>query len=154
MNIVGTPCTAVQRSASIAVRTARGSKPAAEYTIVAPCTTQARFDITMPKQWYSGTGTQSRSASLNPVLRPTKYALLTRLRCDSVAPFGSPVVPLVNWILIGSRLLNTGRVAESVGSPCVERSSNSNHPGRRSPPIFATILSAGSRFASSAPGRQ
>ncbi len=32
----------------------------------------------------------------------TAIALLTMLWCVSVAPLGAPVVPLVNWMLIGS----------------------------------------------------
>jgi hypothetical protein len=34
--------------------------------------------------------------------RAEEIALLTMLRCDSVAPLGAPVVPEVNWMLIGS----------------------------------------------------
>ena len=33
---------------------------------------------------------------------PTKYPLFNMLWCDRVAPFGMPVVPLVNWMLIAS----------------------------------------------------
>ena len=56
----------------------------------------------MPKQWYSGTGMHSASASENCMQRPVAIALLTMLWCVSVAPLGAPVVPLVNWMLIGS----------------------------------------------------
>ena len=37
-----------------------GSNPSAGNTIVAPLATQASTPSTMPKQWYSGTGMQSR----------------------------------------------------------------------------------------------
>src|ERR1700730_386128 len=43
-----------------------------------------------------------------PVASPTKNALLIRLRCDSVAPFGNPVVPLVNWIFTASSIWIVG----------------------------------------------
>ena len=33
---------------------------------------------------------------------PTKNPLLRMLWCESVAPLGKPVVPLVYWMLIGS----------------------------------------------------
>ena len=68
----------------------------------APLSTQASTASTMPKQWYSGTGMHSASASLKPIACAMKCALLTMLWCVSVAPFGLPVVPLVNWMLIGS----------------------------------------------------
>ena len=51
MNIVGTPYTAVQRSAAIARSVISGSKPGAGITIVAPWEVQPRLPITMPKQW-------------------------------------------------------------------------------------------------------
>jgi hypothetical protein len=51
MNIVGTPCSAVQRSSATAASVARGSKTGAGITIVAPWVTQARLPRTMPKQW-------------------------------------------------------------------------------------------------------
>ena len=51
MNIVGTPYTAVHRSAAIAFSVASGSKPGAGITIVAPWVVQPRLPITMPKQW-------------------------------------------------------------------------------------------------------
>ena len=51
MNIVGTPYSAVQRSASIVSSTCVGSKASAGMTIVAPCVVQPRLPITMPKQW-------------------------------------------------------------------------------------------------------
>ncbi len=51
MNIVGTPWSAVQRSASTASSAASGSKPSLGNTIAAPWVMQARFPSTMPKQW-------------------------------------------------------------------------------------------------------
>ena len=64
MNIVGTPYSDVQRSVSTARNVASGSNAASGKTIVAPCVVQARLPSTMPKQWYSGTGMQTRSASV------------------------------------------------------------------------------------------
>ena len=50
MNMVGTPCSPVQRSASTASSAATGSKPSDGLTIAAPWVTQARLPSTMPKQ--------------------------------------------------------------------------------------------------------
>ena len=44
----------------------------------------------------------SRSSTPKFIISATKKPLLRILWCVSVAPFGSPVVPLVNWMLIGS----------------------------------------------------
>ena len=79
MNIVGTPCRAVQRSACTAARVARGSKPSPGKTILAPLTTQASTDKTIPKQWYSGTGMARLSASVKRMQVATAQALLTML---------------------------------------------------------------------------
>ena len=64
MNIVGTPNRLVQRSAATARSVAPASKAAAGYTMQAPWLVAARLPITMPKQWYSGTGMQTRSCSV------------------------------------------------------------------------------------------
>jgi len=50
MNIVGTPCRAVHRSACTASSVARGSKPSEGLTMHEPWVTQARLPSTMPKQ--------------------------------------------------------------------------------------------------------
>src|SRR5881628_2070011 len=50
MNIVGTPCNAVQRSSATAASVAAGSNDSPGNTIVAPVDTQASTDKTMPKQ--------------------------------------------------------------------------------------------------------
>ena len=50
MNIVGTPCSAVQRSSETAARTAAGSNISPGNTMVAPVLTQARTARTIPKQ--------------------------------------------------------------------------------------------------------
>ena len=44
----------------------------------------------------------SRSCSVNFIAPPMKKPLLRMLWWVSVAPLGNPVVPLVNWMLIGS----------------------------------------------------
>ena len=51
MNMVGTPCRAVQRSVATVCSTASGSKPSPGYTIAAPWVMAARLPSTMPKQW-------------------------------------------------------------------------------------------------------
>src|SRR5262245_6232658 len=78
------------------------SKPSPGNTIVAPEATQHSTPTTMPKQWYSGTGMHSLSSGDSAIALAQKRALLTMLKCDRVAPFGEPVVPLVNWMLIAS----------------------------------------------------
>ena len=51
MNIVGTPCTAVQCSFSMVFRTSSASNAGEGRTIVDPWVTQARLESTIPKQW-------------------------------------------------------------------------------------------------------
>ncbi len=102
MNIVGTPCRPVHFSACTVSSTVSRSKPSFGYTMAEPCVRHARLPSTMPKQWYSGTGMQSLSAGDSFMHSPMKKPLLRMLRCVSVAPLGKPVVPLVNWMLIGS----------------------------------------------------
>jgi hypothetical protein len=46
-----------------------------------------------------------------------KRALLTMLWWDSVAPFGEPVVPDVNWMLIGSSNWSDASRSASSASP-------------------------------------
>ena len=50
---------------------------------------------------------QTLSASEYPKISPQEKPLLRMLWCDSVAPFGVPVVPEVYWMLIGSSKLRT-----------------------------------------------
>ncbi len=45
---------------------------------------------------------QTRSFGVSCSASPTKNALFRMLWCVSVAPLGAPVVPEVNWMLIGS----------------------------------------------------
>ena len=66
---------AVQRRAALRVTassTLFGSKASPGKTIAAPCVTQPSTPMTMPKQWYSGTGMHRRSASVNVMRRATK----------------------------------------------------------------------------------
>ena len=60
-NIVGTPCSAVQRCFDIELKVSAALKPSPGNTIVAPDAVAHSTPTTMPKQWYSGTGMQSRS---------------------------------------------------------------------------------------------
>ncbi|MNT23778.1 hypothetical protein D3C72_1592130 [compost metagenome] len=50
INMVGTPCRAVQRSSLAACMVASGSKASPGNTMQAPTETQASTDSTMPKQ--------------------------------------------------------------------------------------------------------
>ena len=67
----------------------------------------------MPKQWYSGTGMHSRSASVRRMASPTKKPLFRMLRWVRVAPLGWPVVPLVNWMLMASVARSVGPISAS-----------------------------------------
>ncbi len=102
MNIVGTPYSAVQRSSCTACSVVTGSNAGAGNTTAAPWLNAPSTPITMPKQWYIGTGMHSRSSWPTSITSVTKYPLLRMLWCDSVAPLGKPVVPEVYWMLIGS----------------------------------------------------
>jgi hypothetical protein len=51
MNMVGTPCRAVQRSSLTAAIVAPGSNASPGNTMLAPVDTQASTPSTMPKQW-------------------------------------------------------------------------------------------------------
>ena len=102
MNMVGTPCSAVQRSSLTACSVATGSNDSPGKTMAAPVETQASTASTMPKQWYSGTGMHRLSFSVKFMAWAMKRALFTTLWCVSVAPLGLPVVPLVNWMLMAS----------------------------------------------------
>ena len=62
INIVGTPYSEVQPSACTAARVASGAKVSAGSTMAAPEAMQAMLPITMPKQWYRGTGIQTLRA--------------------------------------------------------------------------------------------
>ena len=53
----------------------------------------------------------SRSSGPKLISSVVKYPLLRMLRCDSVAPFGKPVVPEVYWMLIGSLLSSVAILA-------------------------------------------
>ena len=50
MNMVGTPCSAVQRSSATVSKVANGSNPSPGNTMQAPWVTAARLPNTMPKQ--------------------------------------------------------------------------------------------------------
>ena len=50
-NIVGTPCTAAQRSSASASSVSPASNPSPGNTMVAPQETAVRLPSTMPKQW-------------------------------------------------------------------------------------------------------
>ena len=54
---------------------------------------------------------QSRSSAVNCIAAVTKLALLTMLSWVSVAPFGAPVVPEVNWMLTASPGFSVAEIA-------------------------------------------
>ena len=79
---------------------------------------------------------------------PMKKPLLRMLWCVSVAPLGEPVVPEVNWMLIGSSNCSGARKRRSAAlrSPARRAPSSSKREGagNASPPIWITERSAGS----------
>ena len=64
--------------------------------MAAPWVTQTKLPSTIPKQWYMGTGMQSRSNSVSRMSSATKNALFRMLWWLRVEALGAPVVPLVN----------------------------------------------------------
>src|SRR5579863_5304002 len=80
----------------------------------------------------------NRSSGVSFIASPMKKPLLRMLWCDSVAPLGNPVVPEVNWMLIGSSNCSCGASsairAVSCAVPRAMMSENLNVPGRRLPP--------------------
>ncbi len=101
----------------------------------------------------------SASCSVSRITRAIARALLTTLRCVRVAPFGLPVVPLVNWILMGSVSArpapSTSRPACSRSvRPCASTSSKRSMPAGGASLIDTTARSAGRRAACRAPGAQ
>src|SRR6516165_5895808 len=53
----------------------------------------------------------SLSSGVSRIASPMKKPLLRILWCDRVAPLGKPVVPEVNWMLIGSSNCSFGASA-------------------------------------------
>ena len=83
------------RSRSTACRVASASNCDDGRIRVAPDTTDTIDPITEPKQWYSGTGATMRSVWSAFNISPIPLPLLSRPRCVSITPLGSPVVPEV-----------------------------------------------------------
>ncbi len=112
--------------------------------------------MTMPKQWYSGTGMHSRSSGVRRIASPTKKPLLRMLRWVSVAPLGKPVVPEVNWMLIGSVGDNVGPMLASwltcSGPAHTGTSLKFSMPGVCPSPRRTTQRRCGNCSAASAPG--
>src|SRR5471030_1629281 len=104
---------AVQRSASMAWRTAGALKAAEGSTTAAPVQAAATVPMTQPKQWKSGTGRQMLSASVRRMYSAMNAPLLTMLRCVRTTPLCCPVVPEVYWMFAGS--VAAGSVTMSSG---------------------------------------
>jgi len=72
--------------------------------MAAPCVVQARLPSTMAEAVIKGhrdaDPVRLRVAAALPDEEPVVQDVVW---CDSVAPFGNPVVPLVYWMLIGRR---------------------------------------------------
>ncbi len=96
------------------------------------------------------------SFSVRRIASPTKKPLLRMLRWVSVAPLGLPVVPEVNWMLIGSSAFNVAPSAASrsfsASDGGVSNSPKLDMPGVFSSPRRMTNCSVGSFAAFNAPG--
>jgi hypothetical protein len=71
-----------------------------------------------------------------------------RLRCESVAPFGNPVVPLVNWILTASSIwIVADTVSRRLLPACLPLSKTQSNARQPSgfPAIEIMCRSSGSR---------
>ena len=98
----------------------------------------------------------SRSSGPSFMHSPMKKPLLRMLRCVSVAPLGKPVVPLVNWMLIGSVAFSVFCTAATLGSaasPLASSAEKRRMPGTSAPSPALSIqkvwASCGSRFGPS-----
>ncbi len=134
MNIVGTPCSAVQRSSATALE--RGDRVeglAREHHRRA-----GRHRTPAPPAPCRSSGTAAPGCTASRVSEKSiaiamKRPLLTTLWCVSVAPFGLPVVPLVNWMLIGSsQRAQLARTARGVGAAALEHVGVVEHARRAS----------------------
>lgn len=98
----------------------------------------------------------SRSRSVKRMPSPMKKLLLRMLWWVSVAPFGTPVVPEVNWMLIASSNWSASpmRASEAIASALAGavRSSKLSIPAVFAGPRRTTNSSSGSAAARSLPG--
>ena len=114
--------------------------------------------MTMPKQWYRGTGVHTLSSGVSRIASPTKRPLLRMLRWLSVAPLGAPVVPLVNWMLIASsgRSCAASDARRSIAAvvAAAARPANGRQPAWYSSPSVTTSRRWGSASDASSPGAE
>ena len=93
--------------------------------------------------------------SVSRCASPMKKPLLRMLWWVSVAPLGAPVVPQVNWMLIGSSNCSCGASsatrARSASPPRARTSSKPRKPSL-APPMRMSVRRLGSRAACSSPG--
>ena len=136
MNIVGTPYSEVHRSWSTASSAARGRSRAGTTTRAVRRGRQVAHHH--PEAVVEG----YRHA--HPVVfrvagtLAVKWPLLRMFRCDSVAPFGNPVVPEVYWMLIASSVDSRALARRGVGRPRRASASNDSHsPSERTRPARA-----------------
>ena len=79
------------------------------------------------------------------------------LLCVSVAPLGKPVVPLVNWMLMGSCASSVAATSATAGSSALPRafqSAKRSMPCCSASPSVTTSRNSGRRAARSSPGAQ
>ena len=148
MNIVGTPCSAVQRSLWTDASTFSGSK-SSTITMVDPCVMTEQTPSTHPKQWNNGTQISSRSAGVKCMQSPIVCPLFRMLWLVSMTPFGKPVVPEVYCMLISSWQPTCAfaslSIASSVSDPSVISSEVLYMPRCFSCPMYTTLRSSGKR---------
>ena len=102
---------------------------------------------------------QTRSRSVRRCASPMKKPLLRMLWWVSVAPLGAPVVPLVNWMLIGvvelqlrRQLGELARWRSPPARPMASTSSKRKKPAPRRRRCGSASSAPAARSACSAPG--
>ena len=96
-NIAGTPNMVVTRCFSMSSSTMPGSNICSRIT-VAPFQSEGIGVTLRPPMWKSGATTSVRSSDNPSKARDALMLFHRMLPCDSIAPFGRPVVPDVYMI--------------------------------------------------------
>ncbi len=92
--MAGTPWKIDTRSSASARRTASGANRGARRNVAPACRLPRQTDA---KPYTCEIGSTAYTTSSGPTLRKRldTAAMKSRLRCDSITPFGAPVVPVV-----------------------------------------------------------
>ncbi len=123
LTIVGTAPQFVKRSRSINRSTRSMSNRPVVITAVSPNASRGTARLCSAAIWNSGVasrnlralGGRPNSAAKASLLNRWKSTAATMFRCECVAPFGRPVVPLVNRITAGSSSPTSGTGSSAPG---------------------------------------